>query len=414
LEDQDHIVVIGAGIVGMSTAIWLLRAGRKVTVIDRGAPGQGTSFGNGGILASCAMVPVTTPGLALKGPKLLLDRNFPLFMRWSYFPRLVPWLVRYLSHANDKDTRRIADGLNTIVGDSVEQHKALVAGTTAADWLVESDYCFAYADRAAFEADSYTWGLRKEVGFVPEMIEGDAVRDYAPIYGPATQLLAVMKGHGFIRAPGRYVKALAEVFQAEGGTLRQAELRDVEMGEQGISAVLTDHGRIDCDGAVLCTGVWSKALARKLGLKVPLESERGYHIVLKNPSIDLRAPCMVASGKFVATPMEDGLRCAGVVEFGGLEAEASKAPIAYLKRKVAEMFPDLTYDECEEWLGHRPATSDSLPLIGEVGKTGVYTGFGHQHIGLTSGPKTGRLLADMITNKRTNLDLSAFAPERFQ
>ena len=166
MAKSKQVVIVGAGIVGVSTAIWLRRAGCDVTLIDRGAPGQGTSFGNGGVLAACAMVPVTTPGLTLKGPGLLLDPDFPLFMRWSYLPKLAPWLFRYLSRANDTDTRRIAEGLTTIVADSVEQHQSLVDNTSAARFMNTSDYSFAYADRSAFNADSSVWELRKLAGLV--------------------------------------------------------------------------------------------------------------------------------------------------------------------------------------------------------------------------------------------------------
>ena len=413
MSEQKHVIVIGAGIVGVSTAIWLRRAGCRVTLLDRAEPGQGTSFGNGGVLAACAMVPVTSPGLMLKGPKLALDPNFPLFLRWSYLPKLAPWLMRYLSHANDKDTRRIAEGLTTIVADSVEQHRSLVDNTPAARFMNTSDYSFAYADRAAFDADSYVWELRKAAGFVPEIVEGAAVQEKEPAFGPAVTLLAVMKDHGYIADPGNYVALLARTFQEMDGTLVQAEVLDFEMNDGDVGAVITDQGRFDCDRAVLCTGVWSKALAGKLGLKVPLESERGYHVLFKNPTVSPRSPVMVAAGKFVATPMEMGLRCAGVVEFGGLEAGPSKAPVKLLKKTVEQTFPELQYSGTEEWLGHRPAPSDSLPLIGEIGRTGVFCAFGHHHIGLTGGPKTGRLIAGLISGEKPNEDLSAYDPNRF-
>lgn len=411
---EKPVIVVGAGIVGISTAIWLRRMGKKVLVVDRGEVGMGTSYGNGGVLASCGMVPVTSPGLGAKGPKLLLDPNFPLFLRWSYLPKLAPWLRKYMSHANDADTRRIAKGLTVITGDSVEQHEALVRGTEAARWLTLGDYTFAYKDRATFEADAYTFGLRAEAGFIPEIIEGAAVQEYEPALGPATTLLAVMKNHGHIRAPGAYVQALAEVLRAEGGDVQQAEVKDFELVDGRIKAVITDQGRMECEVAVLTTGVWSKPLMKKLGLNVPLESERGYHVVFKNPSQTLRQPLMIAAGKFVATPMEGGLRCAGIVEFGGLKAGPSKAPLEFLYRKVKESFPELEYESTEEWQGHRPAPADSLPLIGEVNGTGVFSGFGHHHIGLTGGPKTGRILAELIAQKGSNQDLSAFDPQRFK
>lgn len=410
---SETIVVIGAGIVGMSTAIWLQRAGKSVIVVDKGEPGMGTSYGNGGIIVPSGVVPVTAPGMLLKAPGYLMNPNFPLFLRWPYLPRLMPWMLRYMSHANKKDTRRISQGLIPIVGDSVEQHKALAKGTSAEGWITDSDYCFAFKDRATFAADPFTWELRREAGQVPELIEGRAVREYDSALGDKIGLLAVMKDHAYVRAPGAYVQALADVFVAAGGDLRQTAVHDLELSDGAITAVITEQGRIRCDKAVIATGVWSKPLMKKLGLNVPLETERGYHIVFKNPSIKLNATYMIASGKFVVTPMEAGLRVAGVVEFGGLNAGPSKAPIKLLYKQVKENFPTLEYSEAEEWQGHRPALTDSLPIIGEIAGTGVFAGFGHHHIGLTGGAKTGRLIADLIALKGTNLDLSAYDPGRF-
>lgn len=410
---SGRIVVIGAGIVGVSAAIWLRRAGREVLLVDRGDPGQGTSYGNAGVLASCAIVPVTTPGLIAKGPGYVMDPNFPLFLRWSYVPRMIPWLVKYLRHANDRDTRRIAEGINGVIGDSVDQHMALSRGTQAEEWVVESDYTFAYADRAAFEKDSYVWTLRREGGFVPELIEGDEVHEYQDCFSDKVGCLAVMKNHGFIRDPGGYVAALAEEFKALGGTFRKADVKDFTLTGGKVSAVQTTDGEIACDQVVLTTGVWSKPLMKKLGITVPIETERGYHIVFENATGGPTVPVMVASGKFVATPMAQGVRCAGVVEFGGLEAGPSKAPFELLRRQVAETFPRLKATDEIEWQGHRPAPTDSLPLIGEVRGTGVFAGFGHHHIGLTGGPKTGRWLAQMMTGQRPNTDMTPYDPQRF-
>jgi len=409
----QKIVIIGAGIIGASSAIWLRRAGHQVTLVDKGEPGMGASYGNGCILASCSVVPVTAPGLMRKGPKYLLDPNFPLFMRLAYAPKLLPWLMRYLSHANDADTRRISEGLSVIVGDSLEQHQALTAGTKAAKWVQESEYNFVYADRAAFEADAYVWELRRKAGFVPSLIEGPAVQEAEPILSPDVKLLAVNKNHGFILNPAAYVKDLVAHLQELGGQFMQAEVKDFDLSGGQISAVDTDQGRIHCDGAVLSAGVWSKPLMDKLGINVPLEAERGYHIVYKNPSETPRNPMMLATGKFVATQMDQGLRCAGVVEFGGMKDRLSKAPLKLLRRKVAEIFPQMQADSEEEWLGFRPAPSDSLPLIGEIGDSGVFAAFGHHHIGLTGGPKTGRMVADLVNGTLANYDARPFAPQRF-
>lgn len=408
-----HVVVIGAGIVGVSTAIWLRRAGVDVTIIDRGAPGTGTSHGNGGVLAACAMVPVTGPGLVRKAPGMLLDSDYPLFLRWGYLPRLLPWLRKYLSQANDADTRRIALGLTDIVGDSVQQHQSLCDDLGLGDWVQTSDYCFAYQDRSKFEAERYIWDLRAQAGFTPELIEGRDVHEYEPTLGADITCIAKMKNHGFIRDPGGYVRALATVFEEMLGVVIKAEVKDFDLSGGKVSAVHTTQGTVPCDEVVLATGVWSKPMMAKLGFNVPLESERGYHIVFEDAEGGPTRPYMIASGKFVATPMEQGLRCAGIVEFGGLEAGPSKAPLDLLRRQARKAFPNLKYKGEVEWLGHRPATSDSLPLIGEIGSTGVYAGFGHHHIGLTGGPKTGRLIAGLITGAQVNTDLSPFHPQRF-
>lgn len=409
----SQTVIVGAGIVGVATAIWLRRAGHQVTLIDKGQAGMGASYGNGGILASCSMVPVTAPGLITKAPRYLFDPNFPLFMRWGYAPKLLPWLLRYLSNANDRDTRRIARGLTHIVADSLEQHQALTAGTDAAKWVQPSEYNFAYADRAAFDADGYTWALRREAGFVPELIEGGAVLEKEPILSSSIKLLAVNKSHGFILNPGQYVQDLVRLLEQMGGRFVQAEVKDFDLSGGRICAVDSDQGRFECDQAVLATGVWSKPLMKKLGLNVPLEAERGYHILFKEPSQIPNNPLMLASGKFVATSMDQGLRCAGVVEFGGLQDRLSAAPLKLLRKKVREVFPQMTASSEEEWLGFRPAPSDSLPLIGEVGRTGVFAAFGHHHIGLTSGPKTGRMVAEMICGQRSNIDMKPYEPQRF-
>ena len=408
-----HVVVIGAGIVGVSAGIWLRRAGCEVTIVDRSGPGTGTSHGNAGVLAACAMVPVTGPGLLPKAPGMVLNPDYPLFLRWSYLPKLLPWLRKYLSHANDADTRRIAHALAPIVSDSVEQHKSLCDDLGLGSWVTDSDYCFAYRDRSVFESEAYTWGLRREAGFVPEIIEGQDVRDYEPSLGPQITCMAIMKNHGFIRSPGGYVKALAQAFEGMGGVIREAEVRDFDLSGGRVRGVQTTQGTIACDEVVLATGVWSGPMMRKLGLKVPLESERGYHVVFENATGGPSRPVMLASGKFVATPMEQGLRCAGILEFGGLEAGPSAAPFALLRRQVKQAFPQLTATSEIEWMGHRPAPSDSLPLIGQIGETGVFTAFGHHHIGLTGGPKTGRLIAGLITGGRVNTDLAPYHPQRF-
>ncbi len=411
---RKSVAVIGAGIVGTATAVWLQRDGHDVTLIDRAGPAEGASYGNGGVLASCSVVPVTVPGLIGKAPRMLFDPNQPLFLRWGYLPRLLPWLQKYLRHANAKDTERIASALTGIVGDSLRDHQALAEGTGAERWIVPSDYLFIYNDRSHFEKDAFGWSVRKKNGFKWTELEGAAFRDYDPVFDPSLGFAVQLGDHGRISDPARYVKDLVAHFQSMGGKLVIGAVESIAEENGAVSGVRLKGETLPCDAVVLATGVWSGPLAKQLGLEVPLESERGYHIELWEPSAMPRSPVMIASGKFVATPMEGRLRLAGVVEFGGLDAGASDAPLNLLKRNATAAFPGLTWTHQTEWMGHRPAPADSIPVIGEVpGLKGAYTGFGHHHIGLTGGPKTGRLLSQMISGQISNIDLTPYSPARF-
>ena len=405
--------MIGAGIAGVSAAIWLQRAGADVVLIDRSPPGEGASYGNAGVLAACSVTPVTGPGLIWKAPRYALDPDFPLFVVWRKLPSITPWLLRYMSHSNDRDTRRIAEGLTGIVADSVQQHLDLAGNTAAARWLKDAPYVFAYKSRSEFESDGYIWSLRRQAGFVPEVIEGDGVREMVPEAGPDIGLLAVMRDHGYVANPGKYVKDLASAFEQAGGVFVPAAVSWFDLSGGRVRAVETGEARIECSTAVIAAGVWSGSLMKSLGLRIPIQSERGYHILFRNPSIRLEFPVMVAAGKFVATPMSEGLRCAGILEFGGLHAPPSAAPLSFIRKQVRATFPALNWDSAEEWSGHRPAPSDSLPLIGEVGATRVFAAFGHHHIGLTGGPKTGRIVAALATGADPGMDCSPYAPGRF-
>ena len=408
-----EIVVAGAGIVGVSTALWLQRAGHAVTLVDRAGPGRGTSHGNGGVLAAGAVVPVTTPGLLRRAPGMLFDRDQPLFLRWSYLPRLLPFLARYLSHANDAHVRRYAAAMGALLHDSVDQHAALCEGTPAARYLGREDYCFGYATRAAFEADAYAWGIRRDAGVRFDVEEGAAYAAADPVWGEAFGCVVRCRDHGRISDPGAYVAALAQHFVEQGGTLLTREITDVEVADGDVIALLTSEGRLTADRVVFALGPWSKAIARKLGVAVLLESERGYHIELLAPSHMPANPMMVVAGKFVVTPMEGRIRAAGVIEFGGLDAPPSRAPFALLRRQVEALLPDVRHEGIVEWMGHRPAPADSLPLIGANTARGrSYSAFGHQHVGLTGGPKTGRIVADMISGRSPNMDLAPFDPRK--
>ena len=411
---ESPVVIVGAGIIGVSTALNLQRLGRQVLLVDRHEPGEGTSFGNAGVLANSSITPVTHPKLPRQIPQMLLRPNSPLFVKWRSLIPMVPWLVRYLSHCSASETQRISTALHGLIGTSYSDHKALATGTEAERFVKSSDYTFAYTDKSPFRAEADTWKIRYAHGHRWRELNEQELRAYAPALSSDFKFGVACLGHGFITDPGEYVKALAKTAEKLGAKIKRGTVEKIICENQKVIGVRVDGETIPASAVVICSGAWSAKLVHPLGVKVPLQSERGYHIDLWSPSVTPQMPIMIAAGKFVATPMEGRLRFAGVLEFGGLNAPRSKAPLRLLERLGTAAFTGLTWQDKTEWMGHRPATSDSLPLLGSVPQAaGVWLGFGHHHIGLTAGAKTGLLLAQMVTGQTPNVDISPYAPSRF-
>lgn len=409
------IAVVGAGIVGVSTAEWLRRDGHEVTLIDRGDPGkpEQTSYGNAGVFAGCAVVPVPVPGLLKKAPGMLFDKMGPLHLKWGYLPRLMPWLVPFLKRATREDVEKTARALVDVVGDTTDQHLSLARGTPAEAYIRKGPYTFLYRSRAALEADTLGHAVRKANGFEYELWDRARLEDEDPHLGAGYQAAAAFHGNGWVTSPGDYVAALFAHFRQGGGAFRQGEVEDIRNTTDGAEVVIGAEATA-YDRVVLSGGVWSTKLAKRLGHDTAMETERGYHLVFENANHRPPCPYMITDAKFVATPMEAGLRCAGQVEFGGLDAPPSEAPYQLVKARIRDIYPKLEWDGEARWMGHRPSTVDSLPFIGPSPKApNIHFAFGAQHIGLTSGPKTGRLIADMIGGRTPNIDMAPFAVGRF-
>ena len=318
-----------------------------------------------------------------------------------------------MANATENRSNKIIESLTPLVQDAVDQHQNLVKGTQAAKWLRDSKFSYVYRTHDAFKADSFGWKIKSNLGFIPNLVLGDDVREEEPILSPDIRCMAVLEGQGHITNPLGYVTELFEVFQKNGGKFINKAVKNFNIIHDQIHSVQLEDEEILCQKAVVTSGIWSKSLIKNLKINVPLETERGYHVIYEKPSVEPRNPMMITEGKFGVTPMTTGLRCAGTVEFGGLNASASKKPIDFIKKISLKTFPDLKFEKTSEWMGFRPTLPDSLPMIGEIQNTGIFTGFGHQHIGMTSGPKTGFILSQLVTDKKPNLDISGYSPERF-
>ena len=412
-SEVSDTAVVGAGIVGVACALHLQRTGQRVVLVDREGPAAGTSFGNAGVLARAAVVPVATPGILLRAPAMLFGRDGPLFLKWSYLPKLMPWLWAYLGCSRRRQVEHIARHLAPLLRDSLAEHLLLAEGTPAGRWIRPSPYLYVYKDRQAFDADAFGWNLRREHDLHWEVIDAGRLRELVPALSSDYRCGVLLDEHGFIASPGAYVHDLAEAFCAGGGTLLKAEVKRIRPDESGVR-LQTDGESISAGRVVVATGAWSGPLAAGLGTPTPLESERGYHVELAEPSVCPSIPIFDAARKCVLTPMDGGLRVAGVVELGGLTAPPSQGPIELLLRGARALLPGLEYSERSEWLGHRPSLPDSLPVLGQspVHKN-VFFAYGHQHVGLTAGPKSGRLIAQLVSGSQPDVDLTAYRADRF-
>ena len=408
------IIVIGAGIVGVSTAIWLQRSGFKVTIIDQKGPATGASHGNAGILAASSIIPVPNPSLIKKLPFYLLSKDSPVFFKMSYLPKMFPFLISYLSKSNLREVNKYAERMTPLIFDTVCQHKSLAKGTGAEKFISYQDYCFGYETEENFLNDKKVWKLRQKHGLPFEVVNGNEFSNFDPFYKDLFDVIVKCKNHGKINDPGLYVKTLCDHFLSQGGELIISKVNDISSKNLNDVIVKIESDSLIANKIVVATGAWSKKILKKFKIKMPLESERGYHVEYVEPNFYPKVPMMLTSKKFVITPMDGRIRVAGLVEFAGLKTLKRKPPLNLLKNNIKYLFPNLKCKEKIEWLGHRPALVDSLPMLGYLDKNKqILVAFGHQHLGLTAGAKTGRIVSDLIIGNDIKLKISNYRPNRF-
>jgi D-amino-acid dehydrogenase len=416
-----HVVVIGAGIVGASTALELRRDGHDVTIVEPGAPGgeQAASHGNGCWLSPSSVVPPTAPGLWKKVPGWLSDPLGPLAIRWRFLPALLPWLFAFLrAGSSEARVRKIAAALRPLVADSPARHRALAEEAGVGDLIRRDGLLYIFPDRADFLAEKFAWDVRREQGVRWIELDADALRQSEPSLDRRYTFGLLVEEGGHCLDPGAYVAALVAHAESIGARRVVARARGFRREGAALRAVLTDGGDIVCDRAVIAAGAWSKNLARSVGDRVKLESERGYHVVISAPEAAPRHPIMPSDGKMANTLTNHGLRIAGQVELASLDAAPNWARAEILRQYALRTYPalprDLPPDRMKVWMGHRPSTPDGLPVIGPArGCPAVFYAFGHGHVGLAAGPITGRLVADLIGGKTPVIDPAPYAAARF-
>jgi D-amino-acid dehydrogenase len=416
-----HIVVIGAGAIGTISSIELLRDGHRVTIIEPSTPGgeQAASYGNAGWLSTHSVIPPAEPGTWKKVPKFLTDPLGPLAIRWSYLPKALPWLIKYLlSGWTEARVEATARALRTLLVDAPLLHKQL-ADEAGVGHLIECQgVMHIYPSRAAFDADRLGWSIRKRVGVTWMELSADEMRQREPDLHPRYQFGVLVEEAGRCRDPGSYVAALAAHARELGAEFVTAKAKGLRLQGSRLVSVDTDKSEIACDAAVVAAGAHSKPLAASIGDRLPLETERGYHVMIDGAQTGPRTSVMASDAKMVVNWTDRGLRAAGQVEIAGLEAAPNWKRAEILRDHMISMFPKLPKDlpaaRVRNWFGHRPSMPDGRPCIGysSASRDVVYA-FGHGHVGLVGSARTGRVVAQLVGGRAAEIPVTPFDPKRF-
>jgi D-amino-acid dehydrogenase len=411
---SKNVVVIGAGIVGCSAALWLQRDGHQVTIIDKSGPGEGASKGNASVIASESCLPVAYPGILWDVPKYLSDPLGPLAIRWSYLPKLAPWLWKFVRSSGAATVEQTSIALRTLLVEALAAHKELAAAAGCRDIIQETGWLGIFEGDAKFQASQSDFELQRRRGIRIEILKGEEIRQFEPSLQPIYKHAAYFPENSYVLDNFRLVRSLAEDVTRNGGKVVTDEIVDFEIGANGPTAAIGKNGRYACDAVVVTAGAWSRKLSARLGENVPLETERGYHVTLPNQIKRPRMPLYSGDYSFAITPLDIGLRFAGTVELGGLDLPPNPGRNDVLIKHGRRMFGDLNETGRSDWMGFRPSMPDSKPVIdrGRRFKNTFYA-FGHGHIGLTLGPITGKLIADLVNDRKPGIDLAPFAVDRF-
>lgn len=416
-----HVAVIGAGIVGACSAVEALRRGFRVTIIDPAEPGgeQSASYGNGCWLSPMSVIPPAVPGLWKKVPKFLADPLGPLAIRWSYFPQVAPWLVRYLRAGWTWDrVEAAALALRPLVVDAPALHRALAEEAGVGHLIERRGLIYIYPSRADFEAEAKAWEIRGKVGVRWIELDANDLRQREPDLDRRYTFGVMVEEGGHCTDPGAYTAALVAHAVALGADHRRAVATGFAIEGGRLMAVRTTQGDVPADAAVIATGAHARPLAAAVGDNVPLETERGYHAEVAEPEVSPRHGLMPSDGKMSIMRTANGLRCAGQVEIAGLAAAPNWKRAEILRDHLLRCFPglprDLPTSRVKVWMGHRPSMPDGMPCLGPASATpDVIHAFGHGHTGLVAGARTGRVVADLLSGRAPEIPIAPFDPRRF-
>ncbi|MDJ1633235.1 FAD-dependent oxidoreductase [Agrobacterium rhizogenes] len=413
-ENKRTVVVVGAGIIGAAIAFELQRRGRQVTLVDKAEPGEGASFGN---MASIALdfAAGSGPSTWAKIPRWLLDPEGPVWLRPSYAPKMLPWFLRFIAAGRPSRLREIKDAGMSLSRHALGDFRAMLDTLGAPDLMTEEGCLAIYETESEFAGDRAHIELLRRYGLEHKILSGAEIRDYEPALSPDIAKAVLLPDNKSIRDPYQLVLKLVEAARALGTTFASGTVRTVERQAKGVVTVLFEDGRrLEANDVVLAAGVRTRFIASALGEPIPLETERGYHTQIMKPGIAMRYSIIWPHRAFMVTPTAGGIRVGGNVELAGLDARPDFRRPRVLVRHAQRALPGLQVEDAKDWMGHRPALPDTIPIISPSSRvSGVWYATGHGHLGLTFSATTARLMADMMTGMTPEVDMTPFRINRY-
>ena len=413
-DAQPPIAVIGAGIVGICCAMYLQQAGQQVVLFDPEEPGSGASSGNAGLIVQGACSPEASQAGAREVLNMLLDPLGALTIRPSHLPRMIPWFLHFLAASRPHRIPKTAAAMYALNRHAVSSFAPLIKQAKAAEWFKLRPRIDLFESPESLAGSALKQSLLKKFGVSFQVLNGEEMRELEP--GLAIPMAGglIYSEDAYSPDPYQLARKLVVAFLAHGGQLVREKVRGFEFSEAGVGAIRTTAGRHPVAGVVVAAGAYSVPLAKQLGCKVSLQGERGYHTMLPNPGVEVKNSLLSQDRHFAITPMKDGLRLAGTAEFAKLDAPPNYARADKLVQNAQQILGPLNTQGATQWMGTRPATPDSLPIISPTPHKNAFLAFGHGHLGLTGAAITGQLIAQLVTNQPTATDTTPYHADRFK
>ena len=412
MSENLKIGIIGAGIQGVCNALFLQKNGYNVTLFDRDEPGNlSASYGNAGHFSPYASVPLNRPDVLTDVPSMLLSSTGPLALRWNYVPKMIPWFLKFILNCSKKKMMHTAKNMHQILNLALPAFDELFDEVDISGLVEKKGVIYVWNDQNLTSRELEI-NIRKELGVEQQILTPKEIHDLEPNIKPFYHGGVFYSYARHTRNPKKVLLKLFDLFLAKDGKFLKINIQDLKFdGENPI--VKSETQQFIFDKIVIACGAFSKKLTDKLNEKIPLDTERGYHIQFKGCDHLISRPVVFTNRGFGITPMDQGLRVVGTVEFGGLKNPLSKSRIKNLIEGAKYMLDGLPEHQ-DEWLGFRPSLPDFLPVIGpSKNYKNVFYSFGHHHLGWTLGAVSGKIISKMIANENTNLNLEPYSSRRF-